>query len=61
MRSSTIDSVLATLTHPGPIRRPARTSSPSRMQLVRFEPGVRFPLHRHERPEFLGMRRVTGG
>ena len=23
------------------------------MQLVRFEPGARFPVHRHERPEFL--------
>jgi len=23
------------------------------MQLVRCEPGARFPLHRHERPEFL--------
>ncbi len=23
------------------------------MQLVRFEPGARFPLHRHERPEFI--------
>jgi len=23
------------------------------MQLVRFEPGARFPVHTHERPEFL--------
>jgi anti-sigma factor ChrR (cupin superfamily) len=23
------------------------------MQLVRFEPGTRLPVHRHERPEFL--------
>ncbi len=23
------------------------------MQLVRFEPGARFPAHTHERPEFL--------
>ena len=23
------------------------------MQLVRFESGARFPVHRHERPEFL--------
>ena len=23
------------------------------MQVVRFEPGARFPLHTHERPEFL--------
>src|SRR5437667_12617705 len=23
------------------------------MQVVRFEPGARFPIHRHERPEFV--------
>jgi anti-sigma factor ChrR (cupin superfamily) len=23
------------------------------MQIVRFEPGARFPLHTHERPEFI--------
>lgn len=23
------------------------------MQIVRFEPGARFPLHKHERPEFI--------
>src|SRR5262245_62114222 len=23
------------------------------MQIVRFEPGARFPTHRHERPEFV--------
>ena len=23
------------------------------MQIVRFEPGARFPLHTHERPEFV--------
>jgi anti-sigma factor ChrR (cupin superfamily) len=29
------------------------TSAGWEMQLVRFEPGARFPVHTHEHPEFL--------
>jgi anti-sigma factor ChrR (cupin superfamily) len=38
---------------PGVFVKDIATTDGWEMQIVRFEPGARFPLHTHERPEFL--------
>jgi anti-sigma factor ChrR (cupin superfamily) len=38
---------------PGVSVRDIATTDGWEMQLVRFEPGARFPIHTHERPEFV--------
>jgi len=38
---------------PGVFVKDIATTDGWEMQVVRFEPGARFPIHRHERPEFV--------
>jgi hypothetical protein len=38
---------------PGVFVKDIATTGGLEMQIVRFEPGARFPVHTHERPEFL--------
>lgn len=38
---------------PGVFVKDVATTDGWEMQVVRFEPGARFPIHTHERPEFV--------
>jgi anti-sigma factor ChrR (cupin superfamily) len=38
---------------PGVFVRDVATTDGWEMQVVRFDPGARFPIHTHERPEFV--------